>query len=136
MTTQTLFSNSRLGYVGTGTGKYAPSKEYSETQLVNAMVKAVHKKFLGVPHRVTKTHGGQFQRAGLPDLNIQISGCTLWIEVKRPGGDTTALQKQTLEAFKEAGTYVGACETTSQVLDTIDHALALESKRVLYPIKY
>lgn len=127
----TLFSKSRLGYVGKGSGHYAPASDYTESQLVKTMIHDVKKAFVEFEPVVLNTHGGHFQRAGFADLYIQINGCAIWIEAKRPGGDTTALQKANLTRLYMTGAYVATCDTASQVLDTVRHALAIEEKRAL-----
>lgn len=132
----TSFSNSKLGFIGKGTGLYAPSKEYTESKLVKDMINTLKKTFKDEPLVILNTHGGQYQRAGFPDLYIQLRGCAIWIEAKRPGGDTTALQKASLEHLYDAGAYVATCDTVHQVLDTVRHALALQEKRVLSEVQY
>lgn len=123
---------SRLWEVGNGTGKYArPINGYTESKLVADMVTALKKAHLGKHLKVIKTHGGNFQRAGLPDLYIQLL-CPIWIEVKLPGGDTSATQRKTLIELAKAGAYVATCETVEEFLATIEHAIFLDSKRCLY----
>lgn len=131
-----LFSNSRLGFIGKGTGHYAPSSEYSESKLVQKMIHDIKKTFMEYAPVVLNTHGGAYQRAGFADLYIQVKGCSIWIEAKRPGGDTTAMQKIHLEQLYQAGAYVAACDTVHQVLDTVRHVLAIDEKRTLCQPQY
>jgi hypothetical protein len=106
----------KLGDTGEGTGRYAPSSSgISESKLVTKIVKALHKEFYNIPHEIIKMHGGLYQRSGIPDLYIQI-GAPLWVEVKLPGGDTTALQKQMLENLKDAGAYVTVCDCVEDAI--------------------
>lgn len=52
---------------------------------------------------IFKTHGGPFQRAGIPDLIGCINGRFVAIEVKQPGKKATKLQEYTLGLIKKAG---------------------------------
>jgi len=58
---------------------------------------------------MVKTHGGPYQTAGLPDIIAVApgSGRLLGIEVKRPGGRPTELQKATLARINAAGGVAG-----------------------------
>ena len=49
-----------------------------------------------------KEHGGQFGTAGIPDLIICYKGRFIALEVKRPGGKPTLLQKITLNKIEKA----------------------------------
>lgn len=117
--------NAKLGDTGEGTGRYAPSSSgISESTLVTKIVKALHKEFYNIPHEIIKMHGGLYQRSGIPDLYIQI-GAPLWVEVKLPGGDTTALQKQMLEKLKDAGAYVTVCDCVEDTICIVYEVLKL-----------
>lgn len=50
-----------------------------------------------------KTHGNMFSRAGTPDILACIDGIFVAIEVKRPGGVVSELQKANIELIKRAG---------------------------------
>lgn len=50
-----------------------------------------------------KVHGDMFQKAGVPDILACINGKFVGIEVKRPGGVVSALQKYNIQRIKEAG---------------------------------
>lgn len=126
--------NAKLGDTGEGTGRYAPSSSgISESTLVTKIVKALHKEFYNIPHEIIKMHGGLYQRSGIPDLYIQIGapprvgqiGAPLWVEVKLPGGDTTALQKQMLEKLKDAGAYVTVCDCVEDTICIVYEVLKL-----------
>ncbi len=54
---------------------------------------------------IYKSHGGAFQRVGLPDLVMCVDGKFIGIEVKRPDtmNTVTTLQKQTLADINAAG---------------------------------
>lgn len=117
--------NAKLGDTGEGTGRYAPSSSgISESTLVTKIVKALHKEFYNIPHEIIKMHGGLYQRSGIPDLYIQI-GAPLWVEVKLPGGDTTALQKQMLENLKDAGACVTVCDCVEDTICIVYEVLKL-----------
>ena len=106
--------------VGEGTGKYVPSK-IKEATIVDNMIKAIRKKYEDVV--VLKIHGGMYQRSGIPDIYIQLKSRPIWVEVKRPGGDTTALQHYKLKQLKKAGAYVGTATSTEEMLDLIEDVL-------------
>ena len=119
------FRHSRLGYVGNGTGRYAKSSQGTEAKLVNKIMDALRRDLKNVPYFIYKTHGGTFQKAGIPDIYLQTSGRALWLEIKLPGGDTTALQRKTLLELKDAGAYVATCTSVEEAIDTLHHALSL-----------
>ena len=50
-----------------------------------------------------KTHGNMFSRAGTPDILACVNGRFVAIEVKRPGGVVSELQKANIELIKKAG---------------------------------
>ena len=50
-----------------------------------------------------KTHGNMFSRAGTPDILACVNGKFVAIEVKRPGGIMSALQKANIERIRQAG---------------------------------
>lgn len=50
-----------------------------------------------------KTHGNMFSRAGTPDVLACINGKFVAIEVKRPGGRVSALQKAQIKLIHAAG---------------------------------
>lgn len=54
-----------------------------------------------------KTHGGQYGRAGVPDIIGCVGGHFFAIEVKRPGGKPTPLQLTCMAAIKGAWGNVG-----------------------------
>jgi Holliday junction resolvase len=47
--------------------------------------------------------GGQFTKAGIPDLLVCCNGYFLAIELKAPNGKPTPLQLHTIEEIKKAG---------------------------------
>lgn len=50
-----------------------------------------------------KTHGNMFSKAGTPDIIACINGRFVGIEVKKPGGKTSALQVAQIKLIKQAG---------------------------------
>lgn len=73
---------------------------------------------------VLKTHGGPFQRKGIPDLLVCYNGVFIGMEVKLPNklNTLTELQRNQLRSIKESGGI--ACVVTSvngaeKILDKI-----------------
>jgi hypothetical protein len=104
---------------GDGTGKYVPEstsiplESTVQMKIVNAIKKAY-------PHAVlVKFSGGEYQRAGVPDLYVAVDGMSVWIEVKRPGADTTLLQKKFLEKLFLNGVFCGTAECPETALGII-----------------
>lgn len=50
-----------------------------------------------------KTHGNMFSRAGTPDILACVNGRFVAIEVKRPGGVISELQKANIELIRKVG---------------------------------
>lgn len=50
-----------------------------------------------------KVHGSMFQKAGVPDIIACINGRFVGIEVKRPGGIVSELQKYHIAKINKAG---------------------------------
>lgn len=50
-----------------------------------------------------KVHGDMFQKSGVPDILACINGKCVGIEVKRPGGVVSELQKYNIEKIQAAG---------------------------------
>lgn len=97
------------------------SKEQTETVITTKTVKALTKEF---PYAfIRKIHGGDYQRAGLPDIYISLCGRTVWIEMKRPGADTTALQKKTMIALANTGAFCGTAESPERAIQLIKDVL-------------
>jgi Holliday junction resolvase len=57
----------------------------------------------GRPIYWVKLHGSNFQRAGIPDLLVVLSGRAFFFEVKSETGEPTKLQVHTLEKIKASG---------------------------------
>lgn len=50
-----------------------------------------------------KIHGSMFQKAGVPDIIACINGRFVGIEVKRPGGIVSEVQKYHIEKINKSG---------------------------------
>lgn len=50
-----------------------------------------------------KTHGSMFSKSGTPDIIACINGHFVAIEVKKPGGVVSELQKYHIEQIEESG---------------------------------
>jgi len=83
---------------------------------ITAAIQRYLKKIGG---KVIKTHGTGFGQAGTPDLIGVLRGRSLALEVKRPGEDTTPLQKVELRKWAEAGAIAGRVESVQEVKDLI-----------------
>lgn len=108
-----------LFQVGEGTGKYRPLSDNTptESKIVSKTVDALRKTFPDII--VIKTHGGAYQRAGIPDLYIAYQGISLWIEMKRPGADTTALQKDFLLKLIRQGVKAGTADSVDTAVNMV-----------------
>lgn len=74
----------------------------SERSIVAAIVKALRTAYPGI--WISKTHGSQYSRAGIPDLLVCAPGGRfVALEVKRPGKKPTKLQEIELAHLKRAG---------------------------------
>lgn len=63
-----------------------------------------------------KVAGGQFQRAGIPDIIGCLNGKYFAIEVKRPGGKLSEKQKKEIEAIKSCNGIVFVAYSTEDVI--------------------
>lgn len=108
---------------GGGTGLYRPLTADTPTEAVvtKTVIKAIRTEFPDA--FVLKIHGGAYQRAGVPDLYVLIHGKSVWIELKRPGSDTTALQKAKLEQLAAAGAFCGTAECSETAIAIISIAV-------------
>jgi hypothetical protein len=118
---------SKLWYVGHGTGKYKASTKIPEARITTRFTTKAKSMFdaHGIHAVIVKVGGGMYQRAGLPDVYIQMDGKAVWIEMKRPGGDTTALQRATLLELQKAGAYVATCESVEEALAVLQEVISL-----------
>lgn len=112
-----------LGCFGDGTGVYRPqtTKEPTESLITTGAIKLITKEFPTA--FVMKVHGGGYQRAGIPDLYILHQGRSIWIEMKRPGADTTALQRKKLKELEAAGAFCGTAESPERAVQIVKDVL-------------
>jgi hypothetical protein len=97
------------------------STEQKESTITNNAIKQLRKAFPDA--FVMKIHGGGYQRAGIPDLHVSIRGRSVWIEMKRPGADTTALQKSRLEELAKTGAFCGTAESPERAIEIVNQIL-------------
>lgn len=117
----------RLTDLGNGTGKYSSCKG-KESSIVNNIVKALSAR----GGFVRKIHGGGYQRAGFPDVMYIENGVPFFFEVKKPGGDTTALQKRNLTLLDKAGACVGVVTSEKEALDCVEKAFKKRVKVITF----
>ena len=70
-----------------------------ESSIVAAIVRVA--KSLG--WWVMKVHGGPYQLAGVPDLLLLKNGTAVFMEVKQPGKQPTAIQRQRMAEIEREG---------------------------------
>lgn len=72
-----------------------------------------------------KSHGGPYQRIGLPDIMGSYQGRFVGIEVKRPDkrNNTTASQKRVLFEIKNSGGISGVATSIDEVRRIMDEAI-------------
>ncbi len=51
-------------------------------------------------------HGSPMSQAGVPDIQVIYDGRVLWLEVKRPSGKVTLIQKAVHDKLRRAGSIV------------------------------
>lgn len=66
-----------------------------------------------------KTHGGPFQRSGLPDVLVALGGRLVGVELKSRGEALSPRQQIEARALARAGVPVVRCETRAQCLAAI-----------------
>lgn len=77
--------------------------------------------------RAIKTHGGAM-RSGEPDIIGCTRGYFLALEVKRPGGKATELQKATLQAWQDAGGVVAVVISLNQAQIVLNALWAMQNE--------
>lgn len=118
---------------GGGTGKYTPTSPNTPTEsaITRNALRAVEKAYPSA--FVVKVHGGQYQSSGLPDVYIMLNGMSIWVEMKRPGADTTKLQQSKLEKLAKAGAYCGTAENTETLLAILLAVMKIHYTKIHYP---
>lgn len=88
----------------------------SESALITKILAWVREqRRAGVPIKAIKLHGNAYVESGTPDLHITLRGRSFWIEVKKPGGKTTALQDQRLSEWRTAGAEVAVVRSLEEL---------------------
>lgn len=87
----------------------------SEARLVKTILKALREQ----GGWWIKTHGGAFQRVGLPDIIGCYEGCFISFEVKKPGEDASEIQKHIIKEICRKGKGIAV------VIVSIEEALNL-----------
>ena len=113
-------SPSKLWDTGKGTGRYSV-KGVKESTLVNNMKKAVLQKYPDAV--ILKFHGSLYTASGVPDLIINVDRTTIYVEVKRPGGDTTPLQQVFLFNLRKIHVPCAVVDNILDLMETIQNAL-------------
>lgn len=67
-----------------------------------------------------KVHGDLFQKSGIPDILACINGKFVGIEVKRPGGRLSELQKYNIEKIQAAGGVAFVATSVDEVRVNLD----------------
>ena len=73
----------------------------------------------GHPIKWLKIHGNQYQEAGTPDLHITYRGYSFWIELKTDAGRVSAIQRQRLKEWGDAGACARVCRSVDEVVDLL-----------------
>lgn len=68
-----------------------------------------------------KVHGDMFQKAGVPDIIACINGKFVGIEVKRPGGRVSELQKHQIEQIQKSGGVAFVAYSLEEVRVNLDN---------------
>jgi hypothetical protein len=79
-----------------------------------------------VGYYVKRWGGGQYQKAGLPDMQIVVKGTCLEVELKAENGVISELQKQKLAQIKQSGGHAYVVRPSSFEHLTIPISILLE----------
>jgi len=85
-----------------------------------SIVDAIRRYLKGIGAKTYKMHGGPHGHAGAPDIIGALKGRFLALEVKKPGKDTTPIQKVELRAWAQAGAISGRVESVEEVKNLIE----------------
>lgn len=99
------------------------------------IVKNIMKYLDSIPLcKCQKTHGGQFGKAGTPDITGCIAGRRFDFEVKRPGGRVSALQWKELREWEAAGAVTGVVYSVEDVQNILQmkHLITVERSQQQY----
>lgn len=87
----------------------------SEKRIVTKILKVLREDGFWI-----KTHGGLFQRGGLPDVLGCFKGRFIGIEVKKPGEEASEIQKYTLKEIIKAGGIAGVATSVEEALEILN----------------
>jgi hypothetical protein len=95
-----------------------PVLESSVKEAIQRQVRAhnarVVKGVSNFPILIRKLHGTAASVAGDPDFYGSFMGCAFAIEIKRPGGEATPLQKARLAEWDAAGAITGCVDSAEK----------------------
>lgn len=82
----------------------AKASEVRESVILRACMR-IHDtmKGRGIPLKLEKQHGSVWGKVGKPDLEGSLAFICLKIELKRPGGTPTEIQKKSLRDWRQVG---------------------------------
>ena len=103
--------------------------------LERTIVKKIMKYLDSLPNcKCQKTHGGQFGKAGTPDITGCIDGRRFDFEVKRPGGKVSPLQWKELREWEAAGGVTGVVYSVDDVKNILQklHLVRVERSNEQY----
>lgn len=89
-----------------------------ESSIVKSIITTLHERGIWA----VKVHGGPTQVRGLPDIVAICSGIAIGLEVKRLGGQPTAIQKYNLDKMAEAGAVTGCVHSVEESLELLQKA--------------
>ena len=108
--------------------RLTPVPKKPESLLQAKIRRAIHDEYRSVFE--FKTHGGPFQRRGLPDIIGCIHGCFVGLEVKIPGRELDPLQQYTLGLIRKSGGIAGTAVSVPQTLSLLRRGLIKWKRRV------
>lgn len=89
-----------------------------ETRRQRRIQKQLRQRYPGI--WLFKTHGSEYQPAGLPDLIGCLAGRFFGFEVKEPGEDPTAIQSEEIKDILAAGGVAGRVETLADAIKLLE----------------
>ena len=89
-----------------------------ETRRQRNIQKLLRKRYPGI--WLFKSHGSEYQPAGLPDLIGCLNGRLFGLEVKEPGEEPSAIQDEEIADIKAAGGIAGRIETIEEAIALLE----------------
>ena len=68
---------------------------------------------------VFNVHGSPYQQVGVPDLLVGYQGRFYAMEVKKPGGQLTPVQKKVIETIQASGSIAGRVESVADAMELL-----------------